>query len=261
MLLVHAAADASLQHLSDTTSFPVQSEAFPQLSRLGAFHPSLVYHKANLTALVAYAAQRGVRIVPEFDLPGHSCFAKSMPQLMIKCAGALDPTLDATYAFLRRFLKEMTGIFPDQVQDPYCVSSLSKCLLLTSIFPDHFKYLALGGDEVGFACAAGPKKAWLAAHNMTAVQLLPYFWKRVSAEVMPFLNRTLYVWGTAQLENLDPAVTPPGTVFNLYTQLDASLNITAKRGVPGILSAPYYLDQTQSYRMGPGRRRMQDTGR
>jgi hypothetical protein len=65
---------------------------------------------------------------------------------------------------------------------------------------------------------------------------------------MPTLNRTLYVWGTTHLTNLDPAVTPDGTVFNLYTALDASLNVTAKRGVPGVLSAPYYLDQTQSYR-------------
>jgi hypothetical protein len=45
---------------------------------------------------------------------------------------------------------------------------------------------------------------------------------------------------------------PEGTVFNLYTQLDATLNITAHRGIPAILSAPYYLDQTQAYRMGPG---------
>jgi hexosaminidase len=44
-------------HLSDSTSFPVQSEAFPQLSRLGAYQPSLVYTRENLSALVAHAAQ------------------------------------------------------------------------------------------------------------------------------------------------------------------------------------------------------------
>ena len=38
--------------------------------------------------------------------------------------------------------------------------------------------------------------------------------------------------------------TPPGTVFNLYTDLNAVLNATALRGVPAILSAPYYLDDT-----------------
>jgi hypothetical protein len=38
----------------------------------------------------------------------------------------------------------------------------------------------------------------------------------------------------------------------MYTQLSATLNTTVARGVPAILSAPYYLDQTQSYRMGTG---------
>lgn len=118
------------------------------------------------------------------------------------------------------------------------------------MFPD--EYLALGGDEVSFGCANAVKKNWLQEHNLTADELLPYFWKRVTAEVLPHLDKTLYVWGTDQLGNLDPSIVPHGTVFNLYTQLDATLNTTAHRDVPGVLSAPYYLDQTQSYRMGPG---------
>ena len=161
-------------------------------------------------------------------MPGHSSFGRGMPEITIAaCGGALDPTLDATYTFLSRFLAEMGTIFPDP-------------------------YLALGGDEVSYGCAAGVKRVWLAAHNMTAAGLLPHFWRRVTAEVLPRLNRTLYVWGTGTLSNLDPSTVPLGTVFNLYTNLAASLNATARRGVPGILSAPYYLDQTQGYRMGPG---------
>ena len=165
------------------------------------------------------------------QMPGHSSFGKGMPHLTIPaCGGTLDPTQDATYEFLVEFLNEMAvGIFTDP-------------------------YLALGGDEVSFGCAAGVRKAWLAIHNMSATELLPYFWKRVTADVLPKLTqeRTLHVWGTDTLSNLDPGVVPPGTVFNLYTKLDATLETTAARGVPGILSAPYYLDQTQSYRMGPG---------
>ena len=43
-----------------------------------------------------------------------------------------------------------------------------------------------------------------------------------------------------------------GSVVNMYTNLGSTRNTTVARGVPAILSAPYYLDQTQSYRMGSG---------
>ncbi len=61
----------------------------------------------------------------------------------------------------------------------------------------------------------------------------------MTSEVLPKLNRTLYVWATNDLSNLDPSVVPAGSVFNMYTDLGSTLNTTAVRGVPAILSAPY----------------------
>ena len=55
-------------HLTDTTSFPVESNLYPQLAGRGAFHPTLLYTQASLADVVAYAASRGVRVVPEFDV-------------------------------------------------------------------------------------------------------------------------------------------------------------------------------------------------
>ena len=120
---------------------------------------------------------------------------------------------------------------------------------------------------MGYACAAGVPaiKAFVTAHNMTAPDLLRsartlangiqsvhcarslkpalalrrYFWQRMASEVLPKLNRTLYVWATNDLSNLDPSVVPAGSVFNMYTDLGSTLNTTAVRGVPAILSAPY----------------------
>ena len=208
-------------HLTDTTSFPVQSEKFPELSAKGALHPLAVYSYSDIRQLVEYARDRGVRVVPEFDMPGHSSWGKGRPDLAIPaCGGVLDPTQDATYDFLKEFLTEMAAVFPDE-------------------------YLALGGDEVSYDCAASVKKDWLAAHNMSAAELLPYFWKRMTKDVLPSLpDKTLTIWGTADLSNLDPSILPPGSVFNMYTGLDATLETTARKGVPGVLSAPYYLDQT-----------------
>ena len=69
-LLVH-----SDWHLTDIESFPVQSERYPALSGKGAFRPNLVYTRANLTEVVRYGGLRGVRIMPEFDVPGHAGWA------------------------------------------------------------------------------------------------------------------------------------------------------------------------------------------
>lgn len=218
-------------HLTDTTAFTVESKAFPSLSQKGAIAPTLLYTQDNLREIVRYARDRGIRIVPEFDIPGHSSFGKGMPALTIAaCGGALDPTQNATYTFLTAFLREMGTVFPDP-------------------------YLALGGDEVSYGCAAGVpsiQKFLATKPGMNAMDLLAYFWERVTVDVLPKLNRTLYVWVEDDLSNLDPSSVPTGSVFNMYTNLGSTLNTTVARGVPGILSAPYYLDQTQSYRMGPG---------
>ena len=76
--------------------------------------------------------------------------------------------------------------------------------------------------------------------------------------MLPKLNKTLHVWATSDLSNLDPRNVPAGSVFNMYTNLGSTLNTTVARGVPAVLSAPYYLDQTQSYRMGRGEAGLRD---
>ena len=93
-------------HLTDDSAFPVQSLLYPQLSEKGAFHPKLVYSQANLREVVAYATERGVRVLPEIDIPGHSSFGKGMPGITIAaCGGTLDPTQDETYDVLLKFLQ------------------------------------------------------------------------------------------------------------------------------------------------------------
>lgn len=98
------------------------------------------YSHADLEEAVLYAQDRGIRtynligrkqlvstrrirslaealtrhcagIIPEWDVPGHSSFAKGVPELTIAvCGGVLDPTKNATYSFLRSFLEEMGSV-------------------------------------------------------------------------------------------------------------------------------------------------------
>jgi hexosaminidase len=58
-------------HWTDISSFPIVSEIFPQLSGNGSYHPLAVYTKRDLRRVVEYGRLRGIRIIPEFDMPGH----------------------------------------------------------------------------------------------------------------------------------------------------------------------------------------------
>lgn len=109
-------------HLSDNEGFRVESHAFP---RLTATTDGQFYTQAEIREIVRYAAERGVRIVPEFDMPGHSmALLAAYPDLgvapidpkdpLAKPKSALDPASAKTYRFLERFLGEMASLFPDR---------------------------------------------------------------------------------------------------------------------------------------------------
>lgn len=104
----------------------------------GAYDPYYhVYTQETIKDIIEYARLRGVRVVPEFDSPGHTqSWGKSMPQLLTACFdghrangqfGPVDPSKNETYVFWKKFIQELSQVFPDD-------------------------YLHLGGDEVDFSC-------------------------------------------------------------------------------------------------------------
>ena len=144
---VNAAAMAKLNvihwHLVDAQSFATCSKTYPLLCTGGAYPnnisaaqgdspstgvPKASYSPEDLAGVVAFAKTRGVRIQPEWDVPGHGAWGMGMPDLVTsECANALDVTKPSLYAFLRAFLTEMGGIFTEP-------------------------YLFLGGDELSVSC-------------------------------------------------------------------------------------------------------------
>eukprot|EP00179_Madagascaria_erythrocladioides_P004623 CAMPEP_0198312584 /NCGR_PEP_ID=MMETSP1450-20131203/3900_1 /TAXON_ID=753684 ORGANISM="Madagascaria erythrocladiodes, Strain CCMP3234" /NCGR_SAMPLE_ID=MMETSP1450 /ASSEMBLY_ACC=CAM_ASM_001115 /LENGTH=569 /DNA_ID=CAMNT_0044015535 /DNA_START=77 /DNA_END=1786 /DNA_ORIENTATION=- len=140
--LAYAKMNVLHWHIVDSQSFPYESAALPELARKGAYaYPTHTYSAAQVAHVIAYAKDRGVRVVPEFDTPGHTrSWGAAYPALLTACydkdsgkpngrTGPLDVTRDATYATLKTFFDEVATRFADD-------------------------YLHLGGDEVDFSCWA-----------------------------------------------------------------------------------------------------------
>ncbi len=111
-------------HLSEDQGFRIESKVFPKLHELGS--DGQYYTQDEIRYVVAYARDRGIRVMPEFDMPGHATsWFVGYPELagapgpyeIIETWGiqdpAMDPTRDQTYEFLAAFIGEMAALFPD----------------------------------------------------------------------------------------------------------------------------------------------------
>jgi hexosaminidase len=111
-------------HLTDDQGFRIESKVFPELHEKGGL--GQYYSQADIRKIIHEADLRGIRVVPEFDLPGHATsWFLGHPELASAPGpykaetryGVMDPVFDpskeATYALLDRFLGEMATIFPD----------------------------------------------------------------------------------------------------------------------------------------------------
>ncbi len=112
-------------HLTDDQGFRVASKTYPKLHELGS--DGLYYTHEQIKEVVQYASDRGIRVLPEFDVPGHAtAILTAYPEIGSKDttyqiernAGIFDPTLDPTnektYEMLSSVFEEMAGLFPDE---------------------------------------------------------------------------------------------------------------------------------------------------
>ncbi|HEX2270972.1 MAG TPA: beta-N-acetylhexosaminidase, partial [Pyrinomonadaceae bacterium] len=108
-------------HLTEDQGFRVESKKYPKLHQLGS--DGNYYTQEQIKEVIAYARERGIRVVPEFDIPGHSTsWLVGYPELgsapgpytIERRPGifepALDPTREEVYKFLDGFLSEMAAL-------------------------------------------------------------------------------------------------------------------------------------------------------
>ncbi|MDB5273835.1 MAG: beta-N-acetylhexosaminidase [Chitinophagaceae bacterium] len=111
-------------HLSDDQGFRMESKKYPELHISGS--NGQYYTQSDMRRFIEYASDRGVRVVPEFDLPGHTtAWFAGLPEYASakrnyqpeKGFGifdaAIDPTNEKLYVFLKDFFSEMATVFKD----------------------------------------------------------------------------------------------------------------------------------------------------
>jgi hexosaminidase len=211
-------------HLSENQGFRIESKAYPKLQELGS--DGLYYTQAEARELIEYARDRGIRVVPEFDMPGHStAWFVGYPELasapgpyqIERTWGifdpAMDPTKESTYKFLDKFIGEMSRLFPDP-------------------------YFHIGGDEVnGKQWDANPKiQQFMREHGLKDNHALQaYFNKRVQ-KIVSKHGKIMIGWDEVLAPDL-----PKDVVIQSWRG-QKSLAEAAQLGFRSILSFGYYLD-------------------
>jgi hexosaminidase len=211
-------------HLSEDQGFRIESKTFPKLHELGS--DGNYYTQDQVRGVIAYARDRGIRVVPEFDLPGHaSSWLVGYPELgaapgpfkLVREWGifdnVLDPSKEQVYTFLDTFFGEMAGLFPDA-------------------------YMHIGGDEVTPRQwnASASAQDFIYRQNLAGAHgIQAYFNKRVN-EIFTRHGKRMVGWD----EILSPDL-PKNIVIQSWRGASA-LADAARQGYEGILSNGYYLD-------------------
>src|SRR5512146_454355 len=211
-------------HLTEDQGFRVESKKFPKLAGMGS--DGLFYTQEQVKDVIAYAGERGIRVMPEFDMPAHSTawfvgypqYASAPgPYHIEREWGIFDPTFNPTdehvYKFLDEFLGEMAKLFPDA-------------------------YIHIGGDESNGkqwnqnSAIQGFKKR----HNLKDNAALQAYFNQRIEKILKKHGKKMVGWD----EVLHPDL-PKDVVVESWRG-EKSLNTGAKQGYRGILAKPYYLD-------------------
>ena len=222
-------------HLTDDQGFRVESKVYPNLHKKAS--DGLYYTQEQIKDVVKYASNLGIRVLPEFDVPGHaSAILTAYPELGSKAgldyeierfSGIFSPTLnpikETTYHFLERLFAEMTSLFPDE-------------------------YFHIGGDEnEGKHWDQNDEiKDFKKKNNLkTNHDLQTYFNIRLE-KILKKLGKKLMGWD----EILTPR-TPKTAVIHSWRGKheglkESTLIEAAQKGYQTVLSNGYYIDRMLS---------------
>ncbi|KAL0246530.1 hypothetical protein GEMRC1_007742 [Eukaryota sp. GEM-RC1] len=215
-------------HLVDAQSFPLSTPSHPELATKGAFRADLVYDTATIKDIIAFGKERGVRVVPELDVPGHSyAIGKGRPNIRAQCPPGLDknvnnfpldPSEKETFTVLSNLIGDMAEMFDDE-------------------------FIHLGGDEIVFSCWTRNEKIskWMAKHGFkTGQEVFSWFFN----QTLPFAyknNKKAIVWHDAAIidDNL-----PKSTLVQVWAG-ESNIAKVLDKNFKILYSVGYYLDKSR----------------
>lgn len=171
-------------HLVDSQSWPIEIKAYPQVTQ-DAYSAREIYTQDDVRALIAYAKARGIRVIPEIDMPGHAAAGwKRIDEAIVTCEnswwsnddwpkhtavqpnpGQLDIINPNTYTAVKNIYDELSNLFTDNL-------------------------FHVGGDEVHDNCNLFSTftTQWLAADTTRTFNTLLQYW--IDTALPIFLSTT-----------------------------------------------------------------------
>lgn len=213
-------------HIVDDNSWPLRSVRYPNFANAGAYAPAATYSHADIQDIVQYAADRGIRVVPELDMPAHAdIWGAGYPELIISCPNGqslLNPTDDGgVYDTVDGLLQEFVPLFK-------------------------VDFIHFGGDEVqDLTCwnESAEVQAFMKSKGIPTVDALRnYFQTKIQNIALKYSLASMF-WE----EVYDDGYTVlPTSVVDIWLSYDEVSKATAA-GRRIISSFGYYLDQQQPY--------------
>lgn len=183
-------------HLTDEPGWRIEIKRYPRLTSVGAignYHdpnaPATFYTQEDIKEIVAYAAERQIMVIPEFDMPGHAtAVCRAYPEVSGGGEGRWEhftfhPCKEETYEFISNVFDELFELFPSP-------------------------YIHIGGDEVHYG-----NQSWFTDPEIqqfiqdkklvNEVGLEHYFIRRI-ADMVAAKGRTIIGWD----EIVDAGVSP-----------------------------------------------------
>ncbi|KAJ5626135.1 hypothetical protein N7510_002444 [Penicillium lagena] len=227
-------------HLDDSQSWPMHMSVYPQMTK-DAYSARETYSHGDLQQVISYARARGVRVIPEVDMPGHSESGwKQVDPTIVACAnswwsnddwtyhtavepnpGQLDIIYNGTYDVVRNVYHELSGIFPDN-------------------------WFHVGADELQTGCYNFSKYVteWFKEDPSRTYNDLAQYWVDKAVPIFHEAappSRRLMMWEDIALGPVSANDVPKNIVMQSWSNGIANINNLTARGYDVVVSSSDWL--------------------